>query len=102
MAFRKEESEKIPEQEIRIVEIVSRNRQRAQILQPQQMATSQIESQFLSYQMQTPAWSLPTTTKFNIWFNTLEICKVKLSFRINIQMMKKNVWDIVEFTLKQN
>ena len=55
MAFRKEESEKIPEQEIRIVEIVSRNRQRAQILQPQQMATSQIESQFLSYQMQTPA-----------------------------------------------
>ena len=54
MAFRKSESEKNREQELRSVEILSRSCQQAQMLQLQQSVTSQIKSQFLPYHMQTP------------------------------------------------
>ena len=57
MAFRKEESENNREHKFRIVEILSRSRQQTQMQQPQQPVTSQIESQFLTYHMQTPTSS---------------------------------------------
>ena len=57
LAFHKEKSEKIQERELRIVEILSCSCQQAKMLQPQQPVTSQIESQFLSYFMQTPTSS---------------------------------------------
>ena len=53
MAFLKGESEKKREHELHIVGIFSRSIQQVQILQPQQAVTSQIESQFLTYHMQT-------------------------------------------------
>ena len=60
MAFHKEESEKNREYESRIAEILSRSHQQFPMQQPQQSVTSHIESQFLSYHMQTLSSSRST------------------------------------------